>query len=111
MPLTQHSLLSSEYHDDYSHKEQKSVRPECDTSAGLCPEAGWACLPAVAMNLKAGVLVLVSAHCCEETPWLGNSYQGICLIGSLVHYQHGRKLGGIQADMVLEKLRILCPDP
>jgi hypothetical protein len=40
----------------------------------------------------------------------GNSYKGKHLIGAglqfrgLVYYHHGRKHGGVQADMVLEKL-------
>jgi hypothetical protein len=44
----------------------------------------------------------------------GNSYKGKHLIGAglllkgLVHYQHGRKHGAVQADMVLEMgLRVL----
>ena len=46
-----------------------------------------------------------------------NSYKGKHLIGAaysfrgLVHYCHGRKHGGVQADMVLEKeLRVLHLD-
>jgi hypothetical protein len=46
----------------------------------------------------------------------GNSYQRKHLIGAglqfrgLVHYHYGRKHGGVQADMVLEKTRVLRLD-
>jgi hypothetical protein len=42
---------------------------------------------------------------------LGNSYKGQHLTGvafrGSVHYQHGRQHGSDQADIVLEKLRVL----
>ena len=48
----------------------------------------------------------------------GNSYKGKHLIGAdlqfrgLVHYPHGGKHGGMQADMMLGKyLRVLYSDP
>ena len=53
-------------------------------------------------------------YCWEETTLIKESIElGLAhrFIG-LVHYHHGRKHGGTQADMVLEKeLRVLHPDP
>ena len=41
----------------------------------------------------------------------GNSYKGKYLSGAGLHYCHGGKHGGMQADMVLEKdLRVLHLD-
>lgn len=34
--LTQHCVLSAKYREDYRHKAQESVRPECDTSLQAC---------------------------------------------------------------------------
>ena len=45
-----------------------------------------------------------------------NSFKGQHLVGAglqfrgLVHYHYGRKHGGVQADMVLEKTRVLRLD-
>jgi hypothetical protein len=70
----------------------------------------------LALNQKSACLCLSSAGIkgeCHHCPTQGNFYKGKYLIGTglwfrgSVDYRHSRKQGSIQADMVLEELRVL----
>jgi hypothetical protein len=51
---------------------------------------------------------MIKSTLIKENVSLGLAYS----VRGLVHYNHGRKLGGMQADTVLEKwLRALHSDP
>jgi hypothetical protein len=73
------------------------------------------------LGLKANTttwqLFFVCLFVCLFVFKLDNSYKGQHLIGAglqfrgSVHYHHGRKHGSVQADMVLEELRVLQLDP